>query len=382
LTIAAGLAGWVIAVCAAMPAEAKDAPRSFSLSTSRTFSPGESVKVQLFARNVPALEFRVYKVKDEEKFFAGLKSMHSFGESNSAGPEENIDEKTWLERIHDYKAHLWYLIRHFFRGQFNDDARDSFREDQGKLGKRSTVVGTVSEFAQVPLLNESQLVARWKLVTPPSLVSETQQLPVDGLKAGVYLIEATDGTYKAYTVAIVTSIAVVERVIGGETQVYVGNRKTGAPVAGATVAVWADGNRQAQETTGADGMVVLQQANAKPGAQPENFFVLARQGGESALVTPYSYMFDGEGEGEGRGDLTSYVYTDRPVYRPGHTVHIKGVVRKKKGDELDLPDAGTLHLRVTDADNKAVLDKDVPVSGHGTVTADLMWRSTRSRSTR
>jgi hypothetical protein len=375
LTIAAGLAGLVIAVCAAMPAEAKDAPRSFSLSTSRTFSPGESVKVQLFARNVPALEFRVYKVKDEEKFFAGLKSMHSFGESNSAGPEENIDEKTWLERIHDYKAHLWYLIRHFFRGQFNDDARDSFREDQGKLGKRSTVVGTVSEFAQVPLLNESQLVARWKLVTPPSLVSETQQLPVDGLNAGVYLIEATDGTYKAYTVAIVTSIAVVERVIGGETQVYVGNRKTGAPVAGATVAVWADGNRQAQETTGADGMVVLKQANAKPGAQPENFFVLARQGGESALVTPYSYMFDGEGEGEGRGDLTSYVYTDRPVYRPGHTVHIKGVVRKKKGDELDLPDAGTLHLRVTDADNKAVLDKDVPVSGHGTVTADLTLAS-------
>jgi hypothetical protein len=68
-----------------------------------------------------------------------------------------------------------------------------------------------TQFAQIPLLNASQLVARWKLVTPPALVSETQQLPIDGLGAGVYLIEATDGTYKAYTVAIVTSIAVVER---------------------------------------------------------------------------------------------------------------------------------------------------------------------------
>ena len=226
------VAALLIALCVAIPAaEAKDAPRSFSLSTSKTFAPGESVKIQLFARNVPALEFRVYKVKDEEKFFAGLKDLHSFGES-SASPEEKIDEETWLERIHDYKAHLWWMVRHFFRGQFNDDARDSFREGQGKLGKRSQVVGA-SEFAQVPLLNESQLVARWKLVTPPALVSETQQLPVDGLKAGVYLIEATDGTYKAYTVAIVTSIAVVERVIGGETHLYVGDRKTGAPVAGA-----------------------------------------------------------------------------------------------------------------------------------------------------
>jgi hypothetical protein len=91
-TVAAGVATLLIAVCAALPAEAKDAPRSFSLSTSRTFSPGESVKIQLFARNEPALEFRVYKVKDEEKFFAGLKSLHSFGETN-AGPAEKIDER-------------------------------------------------------------------------------------------------------------------------------------------------------------------------------------------------------------------------------------------------------------------------------------------------
>ena len=101
-------------------------------------------------------------------------------------------------------------MRHFFRGQFTDDARDSFRESQGKLGKRSRWWAR-REFAQIPLLNESQFVARWKLVTPPAIVSETQQLPIDGLAAGVYLIEATDGTYKAYTVAIVTSIAVVER---------------------------------------------------------------------------------------------------------------------------------------------------------------------------
>ena len=366
----------LIAFCVAMPASAKDAPRSFSLSTSRTFSPGESVKVQLFARNVPALEFRVYKVKDEGKFFAGLKSLHNFGETN-AGPKENIDEKTWLEKIHDYKAHVWWMIRHFFKGQFNDDARDSFRERQGKLGKRSTVVGA-SEFAQVPILNESQLVARWKLVTGPSLVSETEQLPISGpdgagLKAGVYLIEATDGTYKAYTVAIVTSIALVEREIGAEMHVYVGDRKTGAPVEGATVAFWSDGNRQAEETTGADGMAVLKQITVKAGAQQENMYVLARHGGEAALVTPYSYGF--EGEDEGRKDLIAYVYTDRPVYRPGHTVHIKGIVRKKKGDELDLTDEKTLHLRVTDGDNKAVLDKDVQVSGHGTVTADLTLAS-------
>ena len=148
----------------------RDAPRSFSLSTTRTFAPGDSVKIQLFARNVPELEFRVYKVRDAEKFFSGLNDPHSFG-VKPYSPNEQIDQETWLERIHDFKAHLWWLIRSFFRGQFTVEARDSILERQSQLGKRSQVVGA-AQFARVPLLNESQLVARWKLVVPPALVSE------------------------------------------------------------------------------------------------------------------------------------------------------------------------------------------------------------------
>ena len=116
------------------PPQAKDAPRSFSLSTTRTFAPGESVKIQLLARNVPELEFRVYKVRDAEKFFAGLKDLHSFG-VQSYSPQEQIDQRTFVERLHDFKAHLWWLIRHFFRGQFTDEARDSFREAARQAGQ-------------------------------------------------------------------------------------------------------------------------------------------------------------------------------------------------------------------------------------------------------
>ena len=353
--------------CGRASAADKDASRSFSLSTSRTFAPGESVKIQLFARNVPEFEFRVYQVRDAEKFFAGLKDLHSFG-VKSYSPEEKIDERTWLERLHDFKAHLWWRVRRFFRGQFTDEARDSFREDQGKLGKRSQIVGA-AQFARIPLLNESQLVARWKLITPPALVSETQQLPVDGLGAGVYLIEATDGAYKAYTVAIVTSIAVVERASNGKADLYVADRKTGAPIQDSEVALWADGHLQSTGKTGTDGLASLAM-NARGGAQgamPENVWILARHGSDAAIVTPYGYAF---GEDRNR-DLTAFVYTDRPVYRPGHTVHIKAVIRKKVGDALELPTDDALELKVTDADQKEVLKQNVTVSGHGTVTADL-----------
>ena len=362
------LLSFLLALPLALPAAAKDAPRSFSLSTSRTFAPGESVKIQLYSRNVPALEFRVYKVRDAQKFFAGLKDPHSFG-VQSYSPAEQIDERTWIERIHDFKADLWWRVRHFFRGQFSDEARDSFREGQGKLGKRSQVVGA-TEFAQVPLLNESQLVARWKLVTPPAIVSETQQLPIDGLSAGVYLIEATEGTYKAYTVAIVTQMALVERTLNGHAELYAADRATGAPVAKAEVALWTDGKQQSSGITNRDGMASLA-TNVTSGKTVDNVWILARHGQDVAIVTPWSYGF-----GPDRAsDLQAYIYTDRPVYRPGHTVHIKAVIRQEKNDEVLLPGAKTMTLAVMDADNKTVLSQDLPVGAHGTVAMDLTLAS-------
>jgi uncharacterized protein YfaS (alpha-2-macroglobulin family) len=346
---------------------AKDEPRSFSLSTSRTFAPGESVKIQLYARNEPALEFRVYKVRDAEKFFAGLRDVHSFGVERQS-PEEQIDRRTVLERIHDWKGHLWRRMRHFFRGQFNDEARDNFREQQGKMGKRSRVVGA-TQFANVPILNDSQLVARWKLETPPAVLSETEQLPIDGLGKGVYLIEATDGTYKAYTVAIVTTIAVLERGVGGGASVFVADRKTGAPVADAALVLWSNAKQQATGKTDADGLAQLsvQIRGGAQGAEPENVWLLARHGDDAALVTPWGYSF----MQENRSNEQGFFYTDRPVYRPGHTVHIKGYLRQNKNDHVLLPEEKTVTLEVSGPEEKKILNKEVPVSAHGTVAADV-----------
>jgi uncharacterized protein YfaS (alpha-2-macroglobulin family) len=341
-------------------AQANDAPRSFSLSTTRTFAPGESVKIQLFSRNVPVFEFRVYRINDAQKFFAGLKDLHSFGEQNAA-PVEQIDQKTWLEKIHDYKAHLWWRVRRFFRSQFTDEARDSFREQQGKLGKKSRIVGA-TQFAQIPILNASQLVARWRLETPPALVSETQQLPIDGLGSGVYLVEATDGTYKAYTVVMVTGIALVERELQGKAELYVADRKTGAPVEKADVVMWSNGSLQASGTTNSDGMASLTKLTGST-----NLWFLARHGSDAALIKDWDYSPSLGLE----HDTRAYIYTDRPVYRPGHTVHIKAVVRIKKGDSLELPQGWTPTLRVIDSNEKTVFSKEIAFSAHGTLSADV-----------
>ena len=111
----------------------------------------------------------------------------------------------------------------------------------------------------------------------------------------------------------------------------------------ADVALWADGQLQSSGKTGTDGLAIADHESARRRRRaptPENVWILARHGADTAIVTPYGYAFSSDRT----TDLTAFVYTDRPVYRPGHTVHIKAVIRKKVGDTLDLPDANTIEL--------------------------------------
>ena len=82
-------------------------------------------------------------------------------------------------------------------------------------------------------------------------------------------------------------------------------------------------------------------------------WILARHGEDTALVTPWGYAFSTDQD----EDLKAYIYTDRPVYRPGHTVHIKAC--DSQGEERRARSAGRedVNLKVTDADGKAVLSR-------------------------
>jgi hypothetical protein len=57
----------------------------FSLSSNRTFGVGGKPSVSLNAWNVPALEFRVYRINDPVQSFQQLESAHEFGRDLDAG---------------------------------------------------------------------------------------------------------------------------------------------------------------------------------------------------------------------------------------------------------------------------------------------------------
>src|SRR5215470_3601416 len=354
-----------VAVAVIFPALAVADPY-FTVSTDRTFLPGEKAAVHLYTRDVPALEFRLYRVNDPALFFESLRDVHGFG-TGHYGPKEQIEEKSRIERYHDWKRGIWVDIRNFFRGQFSVASRATIRENEGR--KQKSQVGTAVMFAQMPLLNDKQLVARWRQEVPSQFLSERQDVPIESLEKGAYVVEATDGKLRAYTVLVVSELALVVKTAPGQLLTFSVERRGGNPVPGTQVEVWNSRKKIATTKTDDQGLslISIDKEKEAAGGSSESTRIVATHGHDVALVAPY-YLNISSNPGE---DWTGYVYTDRPVYRPGHPVHFKGILRARSGEKYRVPAGQQVHITVQDSDSKQIYQSTVAVSQYGSVHGDL-----------
>jgi uncharacterized protein YfaS (alpha-2-macroglobulin family) len=330
----------------------------FSVTTDRTFLPGEKATVHLYTRDVQALEFRLYRVNDPMLFFEKLGDVHGFGQRS---PKEQIETPTWIERFHDWKHHIWTNIRNFFRGQFSTGSRAEIRESQGAARKGK--LGTAAMFAQIPVLNSRQLVARWKQEVPPRFFSERQDVPVESLDKGVYVIEATDGTLRAYTVLIVSELAVVTKSAPGQMLAFAVDRRAGNPIPNTQIKIWATRKEQGSAKTDAQGLSLI----SLPSDHFEDTRIIGVHEKDVAIVAPYYFNISSNPD----EDWTGYIYTDRPVYRPGHTVHFKGILRARNGEKYRVPAGEMVQVSVEDTNSKQVFHSDMAISQFGGIHGDF-----------
>lgn len=66
-----------------------------------------------------------------------------------------------------------------------------------------------------------------------------------------------------------------------------------------------------------------------------------------------------------------YLYTDRPIYRPGQTVSYRGIMRRSDGARYDLPDLASAQLQVRDAEGRVVHQTRQALSSYGTFSGQF-----------
>ena len=147
--------------------------------------------------------------------------------------------------------------------------------------------------------------------------------------------------------------------------------RTNTPVAGAPIAIYdMDGNALASGSTDDEGifkMPIPQQADvydtyyALLGSLGDDTFSLAYSNWDSGLQG-YDFSINTNYLGP---QTKAYIYTDRPIYRPGQTVNFRAIVRQARNGRYSLPDLGTLPLDILDGNYQQVIHLELPLSEYG-----------------
>ena len=191
-------------------------------------------------------------------------------------------------------------------------------------------------------------------------------IPIEG--AGVYAVQLGEADLESTTLLIRSDIEVITKTSRREMLVFVQDTLKGEVVADAKVLV-SDGSQVIFEGfTGTDGVLhvtenailedTLGENRLKDASRVTTFVAKDRHVAADGL--------DLAGLGFSTG-LTPrcYIYTDRPAYRPGDHVSIRGILRDVKEGTYIVPDGVRYKLSVIDVQGRSIREEAVELSQFG-----------------
>lgn len=195
-----------------------------------------------------------------------------------------------------------------------------------------------------------------------------------------YHSDAKDWSLPASTKLIsLTDLGISAKLSAFGSLVWVTDRRTNAPVAGAQVGLFQSGKAERWYATDADGLARIPAADYAPNLEQHDAagraLLVARFGADSAFA-PVSELIDGyrlNVPTDFSGGLHHYgvVFSDRGIYRPGDEVQLKGIVRKQamRGDELPAERPVDVSLRAPSGE--VVAQASAMITRHGTFASKL-----------
>jgi uncharacterized protein YfaS (alpha-2-macroglobulin family) len=345
------------AVAIAAPLTSQIENPYFSLSSMQTFGSHDEPSVMLAGVDVGAVQIRVYKVNDPVRFYSDLEDAHTFGVSNPGAR----GKRTWLEVVHNWKRGLRRDIRADLRAQFTESPSAHFTKPKEKEQPSASPIPRETYFAQAPVLNQEQLVLSFVQPLAGANRWDSTPVPIRVKDKGLYLVEAVHGNLRAYTLLTVSDLVMINKIGKTEVLSYLADRKTGEPVAGVTVSQLSKHSDRVVQTTDSDGLSSIKM----PEQHSEDLRLIATHGKDVAFNAV------GEFWGARTQGWTGYIYTDRPVYRPGDTVHFRGILRKQAAVGYEAPVSQSVRVEINDPDGKGIYQKTLSTNANGIVHDEL-----------
>jgi uncharacterized protein YfaS (alpha-2-macroglobulin family) len=204
----------------------------------------------------------------------------------------------------------------------------------------------------------------------------------NSLPAGIYYLEMRAPGLPDWSVSrhvlVVTPINLTVKAAAHQVLVWATDLLSGQPVAGLPITTLdGDGDPMAAGATGGDGLFVA--ATDHVDLENPGVYAFAGQSGADQFsvantqwsngVAPWDFSLPFEDYRVPRTKV--YLYTDRPIYRPGQTIYFKGIVREPDEARYRLPDWTEVSIEAYDWEDTLIYQETLPVTPMGTFAGQI-----------
>ncbi|MBK7875259.1 MAG: outer membrane protein assembly factor BamD [Planctomycetes bacterium] len=191
------------------------------------------------------------------------------------------------------------------------------------------------------------------------------ELPFDG--PGTWVVAVTGGDVRATTLVVASQLDVIVKSSLREVFAFAQDVARGEPAEKARVLValqGANGPRTVELLTGADGIA---RATLDEPCTPGPASVFAERAGHVATI---GLDLDGLRLADPMVP-TAAVYTDRPAYRPGQTVHWRAIVREVEKERETFQAGLAYRVEVFHGTGRTIESRELALSPFGTLNGDV-----------
>jgi alpha-2-macroglobulin len=180
--------------------------------------------------------------------------------------------------------------------------------------------------------------------------------------AGVMAVTVSSKTLEATTLIVQSDLDIIAKSSRDEVFVFAENMLTGKPWPGVQLLISNGQEVFAEATTGEDGVLHKSYKELGDAADVRVFAVMDES------VASNVVGLQGVGVAKGLTDR-GYLYTDRPAYRAGDLVHVRGCVRLVTDDRYTVPDDRKYKLQAFDPRNRLLREEEVTLGDFGSFHA-------------
>lgn len=300
----------------------------FYLSTEKSFMETEKAEVKIESRSMKSVNVRLYKVPDPQKFIKSRKNINRVyieSENIKSNPAEIL-----LKYGNNFKRNLLQYGSRTFK---NKKARKSANKNIGnalgtKYVKRKLTVGINKNY---------KFIREFEKELSGDNAWTHSYIDFGKLSAGLYLTEVYNSGYIAYSLVHVSKIAMFIKKSDTRLMIQTLNKATGKAVKkNITVYNFKDGKKLKSGTTSDKGIYNFKFKKN----QYSELLVFAGEGKDFTFYKVSLYP-------TAKIERMVYIYTDSPIYKPGQTVHIKGVIRDFKNSIYVIPNVSSAKITIT-----------------------------------